>query len=464
MDEPSPGLPEVTPPPPRPSHWSVFTQSLGGKLTMIVSMLVIMLIPASMVSGEVNERQARQESVRNEFRTSWGPIQTVRGPILVIPFTTPEKAKDGTFPRHYLHLAPDTLDAVAKMAPETRKRGMFHATVYTGDIALKGTFRLPRSAVTDQPDATILWSESFVILGAVSWNGAQVDGGLRVGGVSHAFEDAVPPGYQNCIGAELIAARAPVEPSALVDGELPFETSIAVAGTETLALVLAGRRSNVRISGAWASPSFDGAILPVSSTVTDAGFDAVWRDGGRGRGTAGIWTTIQGDTCRAAAGVRALTARPVSAQLMEAVPTYRMVYRASNYATLFLVLSFLTYFLFEVIRGVRIHIVQYGLLGLSMSLFALLLISFSEPLGFAAGYAISALAILLQASLFTASVTRNVREATIFAGVMAGLFGFLYVVLTRENYALLAGTVALFSVLSVVMLVTRRLDWSGRLG
>ena len=131
---------------------------------------------------------------------------------------------------------------------------------------------------------------------------------------------------------------------------------------------------------------------------------------------------------------------------------------------LFLTLSFLTLFLFEIVSRVRVHLVQYGLLGLSVSLFALLLISIAEPIGFSAAYAVSTAAILLQASLYTLSVVRRVQLAAIFAGVLGSLFGFLFIVLSLDAYALLAGTVALFTILSGVMFATRKVDWAEAAG
>src|SRR5262249_25938446 len=125
---------------------------------------------------------------------------------------------------------------------------------------------------------------------------------------------------------------------------------------------------------------------------------------------------------------------------------------------------YLTVFLFEAMARVRVHLVQYGLLGLSVSLFALLLISIAEPLGFLSGNVISTSCVLLQATLYTMSVVRRVRLAAIFAGVLGALFGFLFIVISLDSYALLVGAVALFVILSVVMFVTRRLDWSGSPG
>ena len=146
--------------------------------------------------------------------------------------------------------------------------------------------------------------------------------------------------------------------------------------------------------------------------------------------------------------------------LQEAVPTYAMIDRAAKYGILFLALAYLTLFLFETLSRVRIHLVQYGMVGLSISLFALLLISIAEPLGFTVSYAISTFAVVAQASLYTLSVVGQRRLAGVFAAVLTALFAFLYVVLSLDAYALLAGTVALFVILSVVMRVTRRVNWA----
>lgn len=164
--------------------------------------------------------------------------------------------------------------------------------------------------------------------------------------------------------------------------------------------------------------------------------------------------------CTSVADVRALgpDAR-LGVQLQQAVPTNLMVQRASKYGTLFVALSFLTLFLFEATAKVRVHLVQYGLIGLSMSLFALLLVSVAEPFGFAVGYVVSAAAVLLQASLYAVSVLRRTRLVLMFAGLLAALFAFLYVLLNLETYALLTGSVALFVLLSAVMLATRRVGW-----
>jgi inner membrane protein len=136
-----------------------------------------------------------------------------------------------------------------------------------------------------------------------------------------------------------------------------------------------------------------------------------------------------------------------------------MVSRASKYTLFFLALVFVTCAIFELTAKVRLHAVQYALLGASVVLFPLLLLAIGEPLGFGAAYAISAAAVAAQASLYTAAATGRARLGLILAGVLAALFAFLHVVLRLEAYALLAGTLALFTALSIVMVVTRRVRW-----
>lgn len=149
----------------------------------------------------------------------------------------------------------------------------------------------------------------------------------------------------------------------------------------------------------------------------------------------------------------------VGVTLIEPVQTYRMVTRAAKYAVMFVALAFLAYLLFELVAGVRVHIVQYVLLGASLVLFPLLLLAIAEPLGFAVAYGVAAGMVMGQAGFYTAAVVGRRLLAGIFTAVLASLFGFLYVVLSLESMALLAGAAALFAALSLVMLVTRRIRW-----
>lgn len=262
----------------------------------------------------------------------------------------------------------------------------------------------------------------------------------------------------SCSGALFVVARPGLVGPPAPGESIPFETQLELRGTGAFRFAPVGQEVDLGLSAPWPTPSFVGAVLPSSSNVTAGAFEAAWHVSSNIATGRAVWSSS--NELLGGHGWRR-SEDQIGVELIEAVPTYQMFDRASKYAVLFLALSFLTYFLIELVSRVRIHFAQYGLLGSSIALFSLLLISLSEPLGFELGYVISCALILGQASLYTAAVTRQLRLALVFSSILAALFGFLYIVLTLETYSLLAGALALFVALSLVMTVTRHLDWSG---
>ena len=52
--------------------------------------------------------------------------------------------------------------------------------------------------------------------------------------------------------------------------------------------------------------------------------------------------------------------------------------------------------------------------------------------------------------------------ALVFAGMQASLFAFIYVLLDLETYSLLIGAFALFAVVSALMALAQRVNWSAQ--
>lgn len=428
------------------------TRTPAVRLGLIAVLLLLLQVPVLMVGGLVDERQGRQGEVVREFERGWGPAQTVYGPVLAVPYRWLSPAKPNEAPawnRGWVQVVPDAASVDLKLLPETRRRGMFEATVYSAEVGIAGTLKVPAIALPDVRRAEVLWDEARLLLGVSSGRGMAADSAMEVGGVPVPFEAASGAG---ACRVQYLAAPLhwTAQPS---PAPIPFRTRFVLHGTRSIQVAPEGRSAVVTMQAPWGSPSFLEGMMPTRYMLAKDGFDATWEVPG-GPGTAGamdLGEVVPGCRVESQAGVA----------LLEAVPTYLMVSRTMKYETLFLVLAFLTYFLFETLSGVRIHPMQYGLLGLSVTLFPLILVSVAEPLGFGVGYAVATAAVLAQATAFTATVTRRRALTAWFGAVLAGLFGFLYVVLSLESYALLAGTAALFLVLSVVMAATRRVAWSG---
>jgi inner membrane protein len=210
----------------------------------------------------------------------------------------------------------------------------------------------------------------------------------------------------------------------------------------------------VQLTSTWADPGFSGSFLPVARDVTAQGFRATWQVSHYGRDYPQEWGT-HGSVLPPAASV--VEASAFGVNLFQPVTAYRTTERAIKYGVLFLGLVFGTFFLFETVSGVRLNALNYLLVGAALYLFYLGLLSLAEFIGFALGYLVAATASVLLIGLYCRSVLRRGRRALLVSGMLTGVYGYLYFVLQMEDFALIAGTAALFVLLAAVMYATRRL-------
>ena len=158
------------------------------------------------------------------------------------------------------------------------------------------------------------------------------------------------------------------------------------------------------------------------------------------------------------------SAQPSSVLGIRLADSYRSTRRSLHYITLFLGLVFLTYFLFEVSTGRRVHPAQYALVGIAQTIFYLLLLSLAEHLGFDWSFLIAGAATVALFSVNTEWVFRSRRLALRALAVFTALYAFIYVLLRVEAYALLVGAIASFAAVAAAMYITRNVDWYGNSG
>jgi inner membrane protein len=449
---PLPEAEQAPAPPPAPPD---LTSLSFYKIALIAGIAVATVLPSLFISNLIEERETRQAGVRQEFTRNWGPEQSLYSPTLVIPYQA------GDRPRQYVKIAPARLDLVAALNPQERKRGLFHATVYDARLDMGGVFTVPpegrlRDFVADK-DGRFLWNEASIAFGAATnLTGLRSTDNIAVDGAQQQWMPCLEALRQEsaCRGAALVLASAPLSPALTGDTRVQFKSAVSLRGTGSFAVQFAGKELAAVFRSSWPSPSFGGNTLPLDSKVAPEGFEASWQvtEFGSPRVTAS--TAIMDPALWKGA--------TIAVDLIEATPIYRMITRVAKYGLLFVLLSFATYFFFEVLSRLRIHVVQYGLLGLSLSLFSLLLLSLAEPIGYTNGYLVSAGLVLTQSTLYTAAVARRFMPALLFAVMLSSLFGFLYVLLGLETYSLLIGAIALFIVVSALMVLTQMVRWPGR--
>lgn len=360
---------------PRRAMW---LQTPAAKAMMIIALALGLLIPLYLVDQVNRDRAAHQEEARLEYQKSWGPSQSVIGPILAVPYTTPA---DGV--RHYLNIAPHRLVVTSRLQPELRRRGLFRAIVYQAHVELSGEFTLAHYALPVPADAHLYWESAQILLGATDLRALEPDPSISWNGRKLPFNDAIGNVDQlNCGGYALLSAVPSFGDAPVPAGTVPFSTALDLRGTGPLRINPLGRQVELSVSSPWSTPGFSGVALPSQYRVGAGGFAADWTITSNPTTGPWIWTSSNTPSCSNSVISVPEMSRQVGVELLDAMPIYHMTERASKYAMLFLALTFLTYFLFEMVARVMIHMVQYGLLGLSITLFGLLLISFSEPLGF----------------------------------------------------------------------------------
>ncbi len=447
--------------------------SQGLRLLVLSFLALLLLIPIGMVRDVIAERTARRDEAVRGVAASWGGAQRIAGPRLVVPFLVRwrEPIEDGkTIERERRDVAvflPETLDVSGTLDPKTLSRGIFDVPVYAAKLTLAGRFAAPDFVPLGVTPSEVLWERAELVVD-VSEVRAIDAVSLAWGKEALGFE----PGGGRA-QPHSAAIHVPLGARAATGGS--FAIALAARGSESLAIAPLGEQTTAKLASSWASPSFHGAWLPAERSVSAQGFTAQWTVASLGRGFPQSWLAadepVRGASRAAAGGADdyampeemtpARVPDPTSfgVRLIAPVDAYRMAERSAKYAVLFVALTFATLWLFEVLAKAPLHSVQYLLVGAALCLFFLLELSLAEHLGFGLAYGLASGGIVGLIGGYAWAVLRSAGRAGVVGAIVTTLYAYLYVLLTNEDYALLAGTLGLFAALAAVMWLTRRVDW-----
>lgn len=419
--------------------------SLLVKLLAIGFIVLILLIPQVMIQGIITERQSRQYSVVQEISQSWGGEQYVQGPVLSIPYKEWTEYENGkrSYTLRTMYFLPTELNIESKADHELRRRGIFDAVLFRSDVLLKGKFEaLTFRELNVSPD-NIHWEEARLSVGISSMTGIKNIIQLDWNGQQRRME----PGTAN---SELLASGVSAPVTVTETGEAyTFSIPMELNGTESLYFEPVGRITSASMQSSWPSPSFTGKTLPDKREIGPDGFSASWQVLDLNRNYPQQWKNDAFRFGDSSFGVRLI--RPVDEYLKND--------RAAKYAILVIGLTFLIYFFFETLRKFNIHPFQYLLIGLALTVFYLLLLSLSEQIGFNAAYGTAAVATIGLISFYSASVLKARQLVIQLTMLLCAIYGFIFVVLQLEDYALLAGSIGIFIALAAVMYYSRKVDW-----
>jgi len=451
---------------------------LGLKILMVLGLTLAILVPLTMIRGTITERQMyRMQAVQTVAR-SYAGAQGLAGPVLVVPYVetieVEEKNDKGVVVRKVKRdgasgqwtFFADTMDVTGKVLPSTRRLGLHEVRVYELKGTLSARFRaaIPADANPELPRKI---GQPWLAYGIADVRGLAGSPRLRIDGRERLLEQGL--GSRNGAGVHVRLPTPRAGTALAFDSHLDF----ALGGTESLAIAPLAKRNRIVLDSTWPHPQFNGAFLPRTRTVDGKGFHAEWEVSSlatdaqaqylagntraAGGGDPGNDVLLHAADADGANGRGALDAVGVS--LVDPVNVYSQADRASKYGLLFVLLTFVGFFMFELIKQLRIHPIQYGLVGLALAIFFLLLVSLSEHIAFVWAYLTASIACIGLLGFYVAHVLHSRARGIGFATMLATLYAALYGLLVSEDNALVLGAGLLFVILAALMVVTRKVDW-----
>jgi inner membrane protein len=419
----------------------------------VVVLGLVLMAPIIMIAVLISERHERRDAAVAEVSGKWGNAQTLTGPALVLPYAirrieTTDKGPGAHVDSRKAIFLPRRLSVSGRIQSESRSRGIFSVAVYQSDLTFDGEFERPNLADLGIDASSVDWARAHIAVGITDVRAVRDEPTLTWDGKTVRFQPGTNGFMEAASGIHALVAAEPDRPAYKFSFALPLNGSVG------LYVAPFAEDTVVQLTSNSPFPNFQGNWLPAERTVKADGFDARWRVSYLGRNYPQSW--ISGPDLRSV-----IAASRFGVEMNEPVDHYRMADRSVKYAGLFILLTFAFAWLIEILSGVRVHPIQYLMLGGALCVFYLLELSLSEHLQFPLAYALASVAVIAMLTAYSRVIFRRGTRAVLIGSGVAALYGYLFVLLTNEDAALLAGSIGLFVILAAIMFVTRKVDWYG---
>ena len=421
---------------------------LFWKITTLIGCIVLLSLPLMMVRELINERADYRSEVVDAIEQSTSGSQKLAGPLIAIPITETltrmENQKEVNYQRSWVYYwLPESLAVAGKQTVESRRVGIYSGQVWHNALQIKASFDPLRLAALRKTNIVLGQPRLVVSVGDARGIGAihapEVNGNVL----------SVEPG----LGISGDGAGIHMPMPALAEDNKPLEIafSLDLNGTGEFSLVPLGRNSELQLTSNWPHPGFLGSFLPTQREVSAAGYRAHWQ--------SSWFANDMGSYFKDDMEIPWSRLPAFSADVMSLADQYQLTDRATKYAILLIGLTFMAFFVFESLTRRPLHPMQYLLVGLSLVLFYLVLLALSEHIGFTAAWLAASLSGAVMNGIYLQAVLRGWRNSLLLVAALLLLDGVMWFLLHSEDSALLLGTGVLALALSVLMFLTRRVDW-----
>jgi inner membrane protein len=442
-------------------------------LKSIVLFLVIMglQLPVGQVMNLVNERSFKKESVSTEIEKVSGSIQKISGPLIIVRGMVKSNPESSTISANQKSLLysskaaaliskenwfvlPEDQSNKVNVEIETLKRGMFSFNVFHATNSIAGLLNLTKLASN-------LKSRNFKLEGIwlifsisdsrfldlvedIKFNKQQI---IEEPQILHNDD------YNINLKDTWIKIKIPDSALNILD-PVEFSFKIKLRGSEELSFSSFARSSELAITTNSSNVKFNGDLLPIKRKLTENSAEGIWKISSYAQ------KPICSPFCNSAYFIDdSYNIINLGIKFLQALDTHSIVYRSVKYYLLFLLLTFAIYLVSEVLDRILLHPIQYVLVGLALTIFYLLLLSFSEHLGFTLSYVVAALVAIILITGYSIAILKSRRKGLSIGVALSALYVFLYSVLVQQDYALLNGSLGIVVILGSAMYLTRNINW-----
>lgn len=438
--------------------------SITARMLMVGFLVIILLIPLSFINTLITERAYRQSDVVNEINEKWGENVLVYGPILKIPYKTYTETKTynektKTFftetETHIKHayIFPEALNADVNVDSKTLNRGNFESAVFTTTMDFSGHYIPTDLTAKGIKNEDLIWDKATVILKTSNLKGIKSEMLLKLNQNTYAFQTNFNENTTKNSDHLDVLESGFINPTDLSSkNNAPFSLSMAFNGSKQIELIPIGKTTTMNMASNWADPSFIGNYLPndETKTITKDSFNADWK----------VLHINRAFSQQHLNKIPNLNKFAFGTKFMVMVDEYQKSERSAKYGFLVIGLTFLIFFLIQTLSKISIHPFQYLMIGLALIMFYTLLVSISEHSNFLKAYLIAGSSVIVLITLYSKSILKTLKFPLFIGVSLSALYAFIYVIIQLENYALLVGSVGLFLILTIVMYVSRKIDWN----
>ncbi|MEN8276107.1 MULTISPECIES: cell envelope integrity protein CreD [Acinetobacter] len=454
--------------------------SINLKIGAILFLILIFYIGLFFISNLVDERQSYQQQVIQDIAKEQIRPQQVVAPYLKLPYqvqticTDEQKKTYACIQTLFVTIGAETTDwkAQFKVSDSTYKRNMYKAISYQNHMLGKGVFK----GTMLESQRNYLWDQAEIIFPIQDARGLNAKPIFNIDGKNYKFDFSTQSQGQH--GFDLLHITSKQYPDLIPKLQQGFSFSLQfdLEGLSEFSFVPTSYEMTYQAKGNWGDVKYDGQSLPFKKLNKKQFFEADWKNIALGKRNLDRLSTCENSQCfyqalntqnnpisaEAAYAVSNATSNNISGistQFLEPVNIYTQTDRAIKYGIMVIIITFGCFFLFEVLKNLKIHPVQYALVAMAQGIFFVLLLSISEYYAFVLAYLAAAVACIGLITWYLYFVVQGFKAALLFGVLLSILYGMMYLLLQSSGKTFLFGSILSFILIACVMYITRHVNW-----